>query len=168
MLREWTQCDCQTLWSTGNLKEGRNEVVPEGTEKMGYIQPWVKEVSEWANGTIEGNGIWKSEGVTRRFETAPCIRGCVNNYVKFSGEFMAQWLMGCDGELEPTKNSINCMVRMILWNFVSWVDWYVDTSYARTMMIYLGESSSVSQEESAPEEDLGCTGKMVWRTMLQS
>jgi hypothetical protein len=33
----------------------------------------VKEVSEWANGTIEGNGIWKSEGVTRRFKAAQYI-----------------------------------------------------------------------------------------------
>jgi hypothetical protein len=82
---------------------------------------------------------------------------------------MPQWLMGGDGELEPTKNSINFMVRMILWNFVSWVDCDgQDTSYAKTMMIFLAESSSVSQEESAPEGDLGCAGKMVWRTMLQS
>jgi hypothetical protein len=29
-------------------------------------------------------------------------------------------------------------------------------SYARKTMIYLGESSSVSQEESAPEGDPGC------------
>jgi hypothetical protein len=36
-------------------------------------------------------------------------------------------------------------------------------SYARTAMIYLGESSSVSKEESAPEEDPGCIGKIEWR-----
>jgi hypothetical protein len=30
---------------------------------MGYKQRWVKEVSEWANGTVEVNGVWKSEGV---------------------------------------------------------------------------------------------------------
>jgi hypothetical protein len=33
-------------------------------------------------------------------------------------------------------------------------------SYARMMMIYPGELSSVSQEESAPEGDLDCVGKM--------
>jgi hypothetical protein len=27
-----------------------------------------KETYEWVNGTIEGNGIWKSEGVARRFK----------------------------------------------------------------------------------------------------
>jgi hypothetical protein len=52
------------------MKEGENEVVPEEPRKTGYIQPWVKEVSEWANETVEGNGIWKSEGVARRFKTA--------------------------------------------------------------------------------------------------
>jgi hypothetical protein len=53
---------------------------PEGKKKtrsepgnMGYIPPGAKEVSEWANGTIEGNGIWKSEGVARRFKTAKDI-----------------------------------------------------------------------------------------------
>ena len=30
----------------------------------------MKETYEWANGTIEDNGIWKSEGVARRFKTA--------------------------------------------------------------------------------------------------
>jgi hypothetical protein len=39
---------------------------------MGYVQPWVEEVSEWANGTIEGDGAWKLEGVARRFKTAQC------------------------------------------------------------------------------------------------
>ena len=34
-------------------------------------------------------------------------------------EFMAQWLMGGDGELELTENSINCVVRMTLWNCAS-------------------------------------------------
>jgi hypothetical protein len=33
----------------------------------------VKEVSEWANGTVEGNGMWKSEGVARHFKTAQYI-----------------------------------------------------------------------------------------------
>ena len=32
-------------------------------------------------------------------------------------------------------------------------------SYGRTTMIYPGESSSVSHEESAPEGDPGCVGK---------
>jgi len=36
-------------------------------------------------------------------------------------------------------------------------------SYARTTMIYPGESSSVSQKESAPEGDPGYVGKMEWR-----
>jgi len=36
-------------------------------------------------------------------------------------------------------------------------------SYARTTMIYPGESSSVNQEESAPEGDPGCAEKMKWR-----
>jgi hypothetical protein len=36
-------------------------------------------------------------------------------------------------------------------------------SYARMMMIYPGESSSVSQEESAPEGDPGCVGKIEWK-----
>jgi hypothetical protein len=33
----------------------------------------VKDVSEWVNGTIEGNGIWKSEGVARRFKTPVAV-----------------------------------------------------------------------------------------------
>jgi hypothetical protein len=32
------------LWLTGNLKEGKNESVPEEPGKMGYTQPWGKEV----------------------------------------------------------------------------------------------------------------------------
>ena len=70
MSREWTQRDYQKSWFTGNLKERKNEAVPGEPGKMEYIQPWMKEISEWANGTIEGNGIWKSEGVVRRFKTA--------------------------------------------------------------------------------------------------
>ena len=38
-------------------------------------------------------------------------------------------------------------------------------SYARATMIYPGESSSVTQEESAPEGDPDCAGKMEWRKM---
>jgi hypothetical protein len=37
-------------------------------------------------------------------------------------------------------------------------------SYARMMMIYPGEFS-VSQEESAPEGDPDCVGKMEWWRM---
>jgi hypothetical protein len=48
-----------------------------------YRQPWVKEVSEWANGTIEGNGICKSEGVARRFKNPQWMYVCmyVRTYV---------------------------------------------------------------------------------------
>jgi hypothetical protein len=64
---------------------------------------------------------------------------------KSSGEFMAQWWIGEAGELELTKNSTNCVVRMTFWNSASWVDWDGrDMSYAR-MTIYPEESSSVSQ-----------------------
>ena len=70
MSREWTQREYQKSWLTANLKEGQNKAVPEKPGKMGYIQPWVKETYDLANGTIEGNGIWKSEGVARRFKTA--------------------------------------------------------------------------------------------------
>ena len=37
-----------------------------------------------------------------------------------------------------------------------------DMSYGRTTMIYPGQSSLVSREESAPEGDPGCVGKMEW------
>ena len=37
---------------------------------------------------------------------------------------------------------------------------WTELSYARMMMIYPGESSSVSLEESAPEGDPGCIEKM--------
>ena len=77
--------------------------------------------------------------------------------------------MGEDGEPELTKNSVTCVVRMTLWNFANWADWDgEDMSYDRMMMIYPGESSSASQEESAPGEDPGCAGKMEWRKMQQS
>jgi hypothetical protein len=33
----------------------------------------VKEIKVWANETIEGNGIWKAEGVARRFKSAQYI-----------------------------------------------------------------------------------------------
>ena len=85
---------------------------------------------------------------------------------KSSEEFTAQWWTGEAGELELTKNSTNYVVRKTLWNSASWVDWDgQDMSYARVTMIYPGESSSVSQEESAPEGDPGCAGKMEWRKM---
>jgi hypothetical protein len=35
MLRERTQCDCQKLLSTENLKEGKNEVAPKNPERWG-------------------------------------------------------------------------------------------------------------------------------------
>jgi len=82
---------------------------------------------------------------------------------------MAQWLMGEDGELELTKNSINSVVRMTLWNSANWADWDgQDMSYARMTMICPGGSSSVSQEERAPEGDRGCAGMMKWRKMQQN
>ena len=40
MSREWIQRDYQKLRLTGNMKEENNEVVPEGPEKMGYMQRW--------------------------------------------------------------------------------------------------------------------------------
>ena len=43
MSREWTQCEKQKLWLTGNMKEGENEALPEEPGKMGYIQQWAKE-----------------------------------------------------------------------------------------------------------------------------
>jgi hypothetical protein len=55
------------------VEGGKNEVVPEEPGKMGYIQPRVKQVLEWANGTIKGNGIWKSKGLARRFKTTQYI-----------------------------------------------------------------------------------------------
>jgi len=79
MSREWTQHNYQKSWLIGNLKEGKNEAAPDEPGKMGYIQPWVKEVQVCANGTIEGNGIWKSEGVARRFKTAQYI--CVGIFM---------------------------------------------------------------------------------------
>jgi len=79
---------------------------------------------------------------------------------------MAQWWMGEVGELELTKNFINSVVRMTLWNSASWVDSDgQDMSYARMMMIYPGEFFSVSQKESAPEGDPDCVEKMEWRKM---
>jgi hypothetical protein len=45
MLREWTHRDYHKLWLTGNLKEGKNEVVPEETGEMGYIYS-----NEWRDG----------------------------------------------------------------------------------------------------------------------
>ena len=35
-----------------------------------YIQLWVEEIWGQANGTVEGSGMWKGEGVGRRFKTA--------------------------------------------------------------------------------------------------
>jgi hypothetical protein len=39
MSKEWTQRGDQNSWLTGNLKEGKNEAVPEEPGKMEYIQP---------------------------------------------------------------------------------------------------------------------------------
>jgi hypothetical protein len=39
MSTEWTQCGYQKLRLTGNLKEGKNEAIPEEPGNMGYIQP---------------------------------------------------------------------------------------------------------------------------------
>ena len=81
---------------------------------------------------------------------------------------MTQWLRGEDGKVELTKNYINCVVKLTLWNSANWADWDgQDMSYTR-MVIYPGESSLVSQEEITPEGDPGCTGKMEWRKMQQN
>jgi len=51
----------------GRKKLGR----PRRTWKDGiYTALRERETYGWANGTIEGNGMWKSEGVDRRFKTA--------------------------------------------------------------------------------------------------
>jgi len=42
--REWTQHDYQKLRFIGNLKEGKNEAVPDEPGKMEYMQPQVKEI----------------------------------------------------------------------------------------------------------------------------
>ena len=68
-----------------------------------------------------------------------------------------------------TNQELYCLVRMTMWNSANWADWDGhDMSYARMMMIYPGQSCSVSQEESAPEGDPGCAGKVEWRKMQQS
>jgi hypothetical protein len=67
------------------------------------------------------------------------------NLTEIFVQFMAQWWTGENGVLELTKSSINCVVRMTLWNSASWVDWDgQDMSYARMTMVYPGESSSAS------------------------
>jgi hypothetical protein len=50
---------------------------PEGRKKRGRPRRTWKDVRyiamserEWVTGTIKGNGIWKSEGIARRFKTA--------------------------------------------------------------------------------------------------
>jgi hypothetical protein len=43
---------------------------PRITWKDGIYTAMNEEVSEWENGTTAGNGIWKSEGVARRFKAA--------------------------------------------------------------------------------------------------
>jgi len=67
MSREWSQRDYLKSWSTGKLKKGKNEAVPEKTWKDGiYIAMNERDLRV-------GNGIWKSEGVDRRFKTAQYI-----------------------------------------------------------------------------------------------
>jgi hypothetical protein len=63
--------------------EGRkNQVVPEEPGKRRYKQPCVKDVSEWADGTIEGNGIWKLENTARRLGYIyMCV--CVYIYIMY-------------------------------------------------------------------------------------
>jgi hypothetical protein len=41
----------------------------------------VKQISEWADRTVEGNGIWKSECVARHFKTAKYTYRLVNTCV---------------------------------------------------------------------------------------
>jgi hypothetical protein len=68
---------------------------------MGYVQPWVKEVAEWVNGTIEGNGMWKSEGVTRSFKTALYIYIYIYIYTD----------TGClqkNGAVSKINNTVSC------------------------------------------------------------
>jgi hypothetical protein len=55
MSREWTQHDYQKSRLTGNLKKGKNEAVPEGPGKMGYIYIYIAmsegdlRMGEWIN-----------------------------------------------------------------------------------------------------------------------
>jgi len=57
--------------------------------------------------------------------------------------------------LSPFQNSFRGNISKIIFHISK-----IALSFARMTMIYTGESSSVSQEESAPEGDLGCVGKM--------
>jgi hypothetical protein len=52
---------------------------------MGYVQPLVKEVSEWANRTSEVKGMWKSEGVVRRFKTEQSYIYIYTEYAQKNG-----------------------------------------------------------------------------------
>jgi hypothetical protein len=52
---------------------------------MEYTQSCVKEVSEGVNGTIEGNGIWKSEGITRHFKTVLYTHTHIHTYIHTQG-----------------------------------------------------------------------------------
>jgi len=51
MSREWTQHDYQKSRLTGNLKEEKNEAVPEETGKMGYTAMSERDLrmGEWNN-----------------------------------------------------------------------------------------------------------------------
>ena len=107
--------------------------------------------------------VWRNDFVSSSFMSA--VNELQNCFVEME-RFMAQWWTGKDGELELTKNSTNCVVRMTVWNSASWVDWDgQDMSYGRMTTIYPGESSSASQEEMAPEGGPCCVGKMKWRKM---
>jgi hypothetical protein len=50
----------------GRKRRGR----PRRTWKDGIYKAMSERGLEWANGTMEGNGIWKKEAVARRFKTA--------------------------------------------------------------------------------------------------
>ena len=71
MLREWTERDCQKLWSTGNLKDGKNKVVPAEPVKMGYIELWAEEIQnrrmEQSKGMKCGKGEASSDVVKLRY-----------------------------------------------------------------------------------------------------
>jgi hypothetical protein len=118
MLRKWTQCDFQKVWSPGNLKEGKNEVVPEEPGKVGCIQRWVEEVSEWANGTVEGNGIWTSEGVARHFKTSQYIKWTVwSKNMTLCAHFCFSNLVANFGDFKmATERNIDAIFRVFLVN----------------------------------------------------
>jgi len=113
MSREWTQRVYQELWFIGNLTEGKNEAVPGEPGKMEYIQPLMEAIQEWANGTIEGNGIWNSEGVVRRFTTAQYIYIYMYiyiNYIYIQGDSVVR-----GPKLLSIKTSV---IEIMTWKFI--------------------------------------------------